>query len=101
MKKFDLIITLPLAILFVASITDAQRTNRIYRPCPGSTTPASVTLNTAGDVLFSPCSGRIVSTPAAAAFRCFLKHAVRGTLPERNPPRYRAGRVGGGKYVTE
>jgi hypothetical protein len=72
MKKFDLIIILTLAVLLFASFADGQgRSNRIYRPCPGSATPASVTLNPAGDVLFTPCSGGSISTPAGSPVRIY------------------------------
>lgn len=57
-RLIDIGIIVTLAILFLASIVDAQRTSRITRPCPGSATPASVSIPTAGDIVFSPCSGR-------------------------------------------
>lgn len=58
---------LTIAILIISAIpTFAQsRTNRIYRPCPSSTTPASVTISTLGAIALTPCSGQSLTVGVA------------------------------------
>lgn len=49
------------AVLLAAIPTFGQsRTNRLYRPCPGSTTPAVIEVQRDGDIDMVPCSGRSV-----------------------------------------
>lgn len=61
MKKLDLAIVVILAILFFASMADAQwRPNTIYRPCSASTTPATVEVEKDGDISMTACSGRSI-----------------------------------------
>lgn len=58
-----------LKLLYAAAIvaifalgTSAQtRVNQIYRPCAGSTTPASVRISTAGGISLTPCSGQTIT----------------------------------------
>lgn len=40
--------------------TTTSRTNSIFRPCTGSTTPASVQVRTVGDIYLTPCSAKTV-----------------------------------------
>lgn len=56
MKK---LLTLSLIMLFVAVGAFAQsRTNRLFRPCSGSATPAKIEIQRDGDIDIVPCSGR-------------------------------------------
>jgi len=57
-----------IALCLAAGLVQGQtsRTNRIFRPCPGSTTPAYVEIQKDGDVNFAPCSGRSVLVNDAA-----------------------------------
>lgn len=61
-----------LVVAFVAVACDAQsRTNRLYRPCSGSSTPATVEVQRDGDINLVPCSGRqiqINGTEFSSAF---------------------------------
>ncbi len=66
MKKIDSLIIAILAVLFLASIIDAQsRTNRLWRPCPSTATPAKVEIDSNGSISLIPCflatgvSGRV------------------------------------------
>lgn len=48
----------------MAAAAAAQtRVNRIYRPCSGSTTPASVSIDRAGNIAIAPCAGKIFTSP--------------------------------------
>lgn len=40
-----------------------SRVSRIYRPCSGSTTPASVSIDRAGNITIAPCSGKTLTSP--------------------------------------
>ena len=60
MKLRNLLVLIVLAILLLASAVDAQRTARIQRPCPGSTTPAKVEAEPDGDVAIRPCETGLV-----------------------------------------
>lgn len=42
-----------------------SRTNRLTRPCPGSTTPATVSISVAGNIVLTPCSGGTVTLTGA------------------------------------
>lgn len=57
MKKIDSLIIAILAVLFLASIIDAQsRTNRLWRPCPTTAIyPAKVEIETNGNINLIPC----------------------------------------------
>jgi hypothetical protein len=54
-------LTLLLLTLAVSAFAQNTRTNRIYRPCSGSTTPASVAVSTVGAITMHPCAGKTVS----------------------------------------
>lgn len=56
---YRLILAAIAAVIFTASaFGQFSRTNQIFRPCSGSTTPASVRVTVAGGITFSPCSGQ-------------------------------------------
>ena len=55
MKTRNFLILLVLAVLVLASIADAQRSSRITRPCPNSTTPAKLEIDRAGNIKIVPC----------------------------------------------
>lgn len=42
-----------------------SRTNRIFRPCTGSTTPASVAISSVGAITLTPCSGQGITQTAS------------------------------------
>ena len=50
----------------VSADAQTSRTNQIFRPCPASTTPASVKVTTAGSITFTPCSGQTVGATSFA-----------------------------------
>lgn len=50
--------------VFGSGQTVNSRTNMIFRPCSGSTTPASVKISTAGAISLTPCSGQTISIGA-------------------------------------
>ena len=55
MKKLLILVLIP----FFAIACDGQsRTNRLYRPCPNSSTPAIVEVEADGDINVRPCSGK-------------------------------------------
>jgi hypothetical protein len=68
MKRFILYILLSIGvILSTCNFATAQsRTNRIYRPCPASTTSAAVSISVMGAITLSPCSGQTVSLPSGS-----------------------------------
>lgn len=53
----------PVAVLILLSASGfgQSRTNRLYRPCPASSTPAVVEVERDGDINLNQCSGRTVS----------------------------------------
>lgn len=56
---YRLILAAIAAVIFTASaLGQFSRTNQIFRPCSGSTTPASVRVTVAGGITFAPCSGQ-------------------------------------------
>lgn len=55
-----------LAVAIFTLACDAQsRTNRLYRPCSGSSTPAVVEVQRDGDINLIPCSGRQIQINGA------------------------------------
>lgn len=69
MKRFTFLILLSIIVTISAcNFAYAQRTSRIYRPCPGSTTPAAVTISVLGAISISPCSGQTVTLPAGTVY---------------------------------
>ncbi|MDI1240387.1 MAG: hypothetical protein PSX80_00525 [bacterium] len=54
---------LTIALLIISAIPAfaQSRTNRIFRPCPSTTTPASVSISSAGAITLTPCSGQTVT----------------------------------------
>lgn len=62
MKNFRYIFLIALIASSAVGI-DAQnsRTNQLFRPCPNSTTPASVRISPAGSITLTPCPGQTVS----------------------------------------
>jgi hypothetical protein len=55
-QRFNLIL---LCLLCFSFACDGQsRTNRIYRPCPNSSTPAFIEIERDGDINLKPCTGR-------------------------------------------
>lgn len=55
--KYSIFIVL-CSILLAASASSQSRTNRLTRPCPGSTTPATVAISVDGTITATPCSGK-------------------------------------------
>lgn len=67
-----------LALLTAAVFSSAlaqSRANQISRPCPGTTTPASVTIDKSGNINFAPCPGA-TTTGLAAASGSYTKAAL-------------------------
>lgn len=64
MKRISIlsILLLAIAVFSVDSVSAQTRSNRISRPCSGSTTPAVVDVESDGDIFMRPCSGRSVVT---------------------------------------
>jgi hypothetical protein len=63
-KSFLSILFLAAAGFVLCSPAAAQsRVSRIYRPCSGSTTPASVSIDRAGNITIAPCSGKTLTSP--------------------------------------
>ena len=52
--------------------TAQSRTNRLTRPCPGSTTPATVSISVAGNITLTPCSGGTVTVNGVKVYRALL-----------------------------
>lgn len=63
MKRFFLCSILLLVPVFCFS---QSRTNRIYRPCPNSSTPASVEVQKTGDINIVPCAGKVLKQNGVA-----------------------------------
>lgn len=58
------ILTALLVTLSTCGYAYAQsRTNRIFRPCPGTTTKASVSIDVDGSITATPCSGKTLNGP--------------------------------------
>jgi len=55
--------------------TAQSRTNRLYRPCPGSTTPATVSISVSGNITATPCSGGTVVIGGVKVYRAILTQA--------------------------
>lgn len=69
MKRFFLLLTFALILSPLAFITTASgqsRTNRLTRPCSGSTTPATVSIAAGGNITATPCSGGTVTINGVA-----------------------------------
>jgi hypothetical protein len=63
-KSFLSILFLIAAAFVLCSPAAAQsRVSRIYRPCSGSTTPASVSIDRAGNIAIAPCSAATFTYP--------------------------------------
>jgi hypothetical protein len=61
------IIIFVIAIFAAFGCGQSRTTNRIYRPCPALTVPASVSVLATGDILASPCKlGSLQITPDAS-----------------------------------
>src|SRR6478609_658262 len=83
MKRSTTVI-LTILLLFVVG-SGQSRTNRIYRPCPNSPTPAKVEATAEGDVKASICSGRSVligdeATNNNSIFRVNRTYSSTGSL---------------------
>lgn len=64
-----------------AQAQSSSKTNQIYRPCAGSTTPASVKITAAGGITATPCSNTSVTagqTPSGAAGARLYLDALNG-----------------------
>ena len=70
MKKIALTILLGTLAAFLPAVdlSAQSRTNRLSRPCSGSTTPASVDVESDGDISLTPCSGRALLLPNVTRF---------------------------------
>lgn len=67
------ILFLTLLVFSFSLLTPAQsRTNRLYRPCSGSTTPATVAIDVAGNITATPCSGKTVIINRVKVYRALL-----------------------------
>lgn len=60
MKTLKVLLILSLLFLLFATLSASgqSRTNRLYRPCSGSATPATVEVQRDGDINLVPCLGR-------------------------------------------
>ena len=47
--------------LFTLDVSAQSRTNRLTRPCPGSTTPATVSIAVGGNIAITPCASGTVT----------------------------------------
>jgi len=52
--------------------TAQSRTNRLTRPCPGSTTPATVSISVAGNITLTPCASGTVTINGVKVYRALL-----------------------------
>jgi len=67
------ILFLTLLVFSFSLLTPAQsRTNRLYRPCAGSTTPATVSISVSGNITATPCSGGTVTINGVKVYRALL-----------------------------
>lgn len=57
------IIIIAILISLAAAAAGQTRVSRIYRPCSGSTTPASVSIARDGSISIAPCSGKLLTSP--------------------------------------
>lgn len=73
MKRLTYLLLLTLAVTLSACnfAYGQSRTNRIWRPCPGSTIPASVAISSGGAIALTPCSGQTVTTSGGAVSNSF------------------------------
>lgn len=60
MKKTNLLISILVLALSVLACSAQSRSNRIYRPCPATTSLAAVEVEKDGDIQVTPCSGRSI-----------------------------------------
>jgi len=80
-------IKFPLVLLILTIITAGcaaqSRTNRVYRPCPSSTTPAVVDVQTDGDIQLTPCIGHSIwaGSTNLTIFNGGLSGLTSGTVP--------------------
>ena len=67
MKRLILPILILLGVLASCHVVHAQsNVNRLFRPCPATTTKALVEIQRDGDINFAPCSGREVQINGVA-----------------------------------
>lgn len=52
--------------------TAQSRTNRLTRPCPGSTTPATVSISVAGNITITPCANGTVTVNGVKVYRALI-----------------------------
>ena len=60
MKLRNTILIFLAVFLLTTAACSQSRTNRLYRPCPGSTTPAVLNIESGGDIHLTPCSAHSV-----------------------------------------
>lgn len=60
MKLRNISLILFTVFLLAVAAFSQSRTNRLYRPCPSTTTPAVVNIESDGDIQLSPCSGHSI-----------------------------------------
>lgn len=66
MKYFFFLTFCILHFAFCIVASGQTRSNRIYRPCPGTTTKAQVAIDTVGNIAITPCPGKTVTIDGSA-----------------------------------
>ena len=83
MQLRNLFLILLSIFVFAVAAFPQSRTNRLYRPCPSTTTPAVVDIEFGGDIQLRPCSGHSIfaGTTNLSTFTAGLSGLSTGLVP--------------------